>query len=486
MALTSALLVPAALLAGCCMLLASAAPAVAASRSSHDARAPGWLWKEPAELNPLGIRLANHKATKCAKMLGVKEGKQVSVVMVADPGTWTGHPENAHYVTNLQNARASGWEFTSCEDVKIGKLLLQDAAVITSGIGPVAAGICLQELLQCGHMVKDIVYVGTSGWSAQQGGILSVVPYASSRSPSNDGAKGATARDGCESANPSVEVNRIGDVCISSGTVNWACKMTSFDEQCNWSGDECYLPGQTAGPSASQLYGQCQFTKNSTADVGLAQELKAAYWSAVAEDMFPQRKAAISDYETKFWDVMENGTGIGYVYSPDTAPRINTGEVCMEIDSQFFYNGVPWEMTSRQYIADALNRAFNTSLDMTKVTAVGAMEGIGLDNVLTKYNARRPAGEQIPSVNFRGMSNTLHGPVQQAEDGRWSVVPLKESVADGYEYAIATAATTVLQMFKDRCELLCRQQGDSLGGGGKLGLGNLCSKGCEYHVDYSA
>ena len=52
------------------------------------------------------------------------------------------------------------------------RLLGQDAAVITSGIGPVAAGLCVQELLQCASVVKDMIYVGTSGWSPQRGGVL--------------------------------------------------------------------------------------------------------------------------------------------------------------------------------------------------------------------------------------------------------------------------------------------------------------------------
>ena len=54
-----------------------------------------------------------------------------------------------------------------------------------------------------------------------------------------------TAKKGCTSANPSQDVNRIGDLCISSrGSVNWSCKMTEYTKQCDFEGDLCYLPGE--------------------------------------------------------------------------------------------------------------------------------------------------------------------------------------------------------------------------------------------------
>ena len=86
----------------------------------------------------------------------------------------------------------------------------------------------------------------------------SVVPYSDDRSvkqqrtlqtiqgigsdPVFDPAKGT--KEGCSSANPSPDVNRIGDLCISSlGSVNWVCKMTEYTKQCDYKNDLCYLPG---------------------------------------------------------------------------------------------------------------------------------------------------------------------------------------------------------------------------------------------------
>ncbi len=42
----------------------------------------------------------------------------------------------------------------------------------TAGIGPEAAALCSTYITECASLVKDFIYLGTSGWSAQQGGIL--------------------------------------------------------------------------------------------------------------------------------------------------------------------------------------------------------------------------------------------------------------------------------------------------------------------------
>lgn len=172
---------------------------------------------------------------------------------------------------------------------------------------------------------------------------------------------------------------------------------------------------------------------------------------------------------------MGSGTGVAYNYSAAAAPRLNDGSDCMEIDSQFLFSGVPWEMTARQYIADTMNAADGSDyLDMTKVTAVSAMEAIGLDDAILKYNNQQPEALKIPSVNFRGMSNMLHVPVRREDDGRWSPVHIEEHIVDGYEFAIASTATTVLEMFKQRCQQLDCQPGAP------------CSSdaSCHYHVSF--
>lgn len=58
----------------------------------------------------------------------------------------------------------------------------------------------------------------------------------------------------------------------------------------------------------------------------------------------------------------------------------------MEIDSQFFWSGAPWDMVSRTYVADTLNRGLHrSSYDQTNVIAVSAMEAIGLSSKWMLY-----------------------------------------------------------------------------------------------------
>ena len=103
-----------------------------------------------------------------------------------------------------------------------------------------------------GHAMPSLSSIDTAACSC------SVVPYSDNRGvkqqrtlqaiqgigsdPMFDPLTGTNG--GCSSANPSPEVNRIGDLCISSrGSVNWACKMTEYTKQCDYKNDLCYLPG---------------------------------------------------------------------------------------------------------------------------------------------------------------------------------------------------------------------------------------------------
>lgn len=86
----------------------------------------------------------------------------------------------------------------------------------------------------------------------------------------------------------------------------------------------------------------------------------------------------------------------------------------------------------------------------TQVIAVSAMEAIGLDATMEKYNALDGVNP-IPYVNVRAMSNQLHGPLVR-KGGDWVYgTPIKEDYVSGYKYAIATSSTGVLNMYKRRC-----------------------------------
>lgn len=60
---------------------------------------------------------------------------------------------------------------------------------LIAGIGPEAAALCVSYITQCASNIKDLIYPGTSGWSAQRGGALNAVSGAPLNScPTPNGA----------------------------------------------------------------------------------------------------------------------------------------------------------------------------------------------------------------------------------------------------------------------------------------------------------
>lgn len=250
--------------------------------------------------------------------------------------------------------------------------------VIATGIGPVAAALCTLELLICGRWIQEIIYVGTSGWSPQQGGVVSVQPWKQAGIDQSS--------SGCAAANPRTTPNRVGDLCVSPLAVNWVCKKADFLQQCSNAHTLCTMPEETSGPSASALYGQCEFTSHSPGQQGLASELQAAAQAAIDGGAMPTRDAATASWETAYWQGMTNGTGVAYVYDAAAAPTLYKEKQCAEVDGcalvsdcwcstcmctvnrQFFYTGPPFEMKARAYVAETINRAYgNDTVDLNKV-----------------------------------------------------------------------------------------------------------------------
>ena len=68
-------------------------------------------------------------------------------------------------------------------------------------------------------------------------------------------------------------------------------------------------------------------------------------------------------------------------FCPAAAPTIYGYKQCMEIDSQYFWSGAPWDMVARKYVADTLNAGLKVdTFKQTGVIAVSAMEAIGLSS----------------------------------------------------------------------------------------------------------
>jgi hypothetical protein len=78
----------------------------------------------------------------------------------------------------------------------------------------------------------------------------------------------------------------------------------------------------------------------------------------------------LQDYEKEYFGYISNSTPRTYNLNPEKPPKVYDYKTCVEVDSQFFYSGVPWDMTARNYSALTINLAFNTSLTAHDVIAV--------------------------------------------------------------------------------------------------------------------
>lgn len=394
---------------------------------------------------------------KCSTIFGKK--RLVTVIMVADPGDFSATAEAKYLIENLQNAEEIKPTNDICPRKAFGYLLQQPVIIATSGIGPTAAALCMTELLQCANHIKEVIYMGTSGWSPALGGILD-------------------ASD-CSKANPTKSIVRLGDICISPFSVNWVCKKADWRQQCG-GGELCSLPEQQSGPEASYLYGPCVFSSATRHELNLADELLDAARSAEFESVVPPRNDNVSSWEAQYWGEMSDGTGVDYLgaYQEKAAPSVFDYTQCLEADGQFFYSGVPWEMTARTYTAQVINAAFNTTEYSSRdVIGVSAMEAIGVAEALMKWHSMYPILPRIPYVAIRSTSNWLHQPVKKsvAKDGKvsWDYGEVVvDHFVEGYKYAIATESAALLSMMRRRCLSKAQQ-------------GLLDRSKCTFKIDYS-
>eukprot|EP00798_Chlamydomonas_sp_ICE-L_P016299 gene16299-22487_t len=126
---------------------------------------------------------------------------------------------------------------------------------------------------------------------------------------------------------------------------------------------------------------------------------------------------------------------------------------CVEVDSQFFFSGPPYEATCRNLSAHVLNLATNSSeYASTDVVFASAMLGIGFGKALMAYNqfSSRP----IPYVNMRGASDYAHMPVANGPTAGTYVYAepeLKPDFAVGYATAIDNFSAVILAFWQARC-----------------------------------
>ncbi|KAL6757252.1 hypothetical protein V8C86DRAFT_1711349 [Haematococcus lacustris] len=383
-------------------------------------------------------------AAPCRTMFGPSP---IPFLFFADPGGFSGTAETKYFGDLLRNETAVSAYFPACGQVAVGIILRQRVALVLTGIGPTNAGMCTQQILdKCPTSVKYAIYHGTSGWSAAVGGIITPPMHADDTTTTCSTANAA-------SAVPRKTV-RVGDLCISPISVNWACTQASWSQQCLSSppGNLCFRPQYNFGPNATFLYGKCFFTSPPQAAMTLSRELMAVARSSRFATNVPVRNAAVATQGTLYWSLMRNGTGLAYpLYTNTTMPTVFSWDTCAEIDAQFFYSGVPWDVTARDWVSEAIRTAgFRANASAMDVVAVSAMEAIGFNQAFEQYNAL--ARVPIGYTSVRGNSNWLHHPVTYSGNGVWDYLSgYHEDFYNGYKYAIASYSALTLTYLQNRC-----------------------------------
>ena len=360
----------------------------------------------------------------------------------ADPGTFSGSPENMYLLQNIKSLRNASISKAYCESAYIGVLLNQPVAIVSTGIGPLQAASCVQALLSCLgplNIIKEMIYAGTSAFPAAVGGILNP-PLCSG-----------------SAANPSTTTTEWGDVCITPFALNWDCQQTNWTAQAGpGASNICYAPKDGYGPTASFLYGKCVYTSAPNSSLVLTKELETASRLAMTTPL-PTNDTELIAYYNSYWNQTIRGTGVNYNATWSKDFRVKTHTNCAEIDSQFFWSGPPWEWLTRTFSAETLNIAAGGGAKWTAkdVVYANAMEGIGFLQALEGWNGEVVAPQSmIPYTMIRGHSNYEHLPVAYTGNDTWGyALPIIEYnlMSNSYTYAIQSYSRSLLTMFKSRC-----------------------------------
>mmetsp|Transcript_31346 Transcript_31346/g.70425 ORF Transcript_31346/g.70425 Transcript_31346/m.70425 type:complete len:244 (-) Transcript_31346:15-746(-) len=137
----------------------------------------------------------------------------VSIILTADPGTMVGVSERSILEARMTEIEALGSGEALCDGVLQGRLANQQVLLVTTGIGHDRAAVCLAGLLNKWYpLAREVIFLGTAGFSAAVGGILD--------------------SDACGQAAPaaSTRLTSIGDVCVSHFATNWDCQKCTYPD----------------------------------------------------------------------------------------------------------------------------------------------------------------------------------------------------------------------------------------------------------------
>jgi hypothetical protein len=149
---------------------------------------------------------------------GFEELHHVSVILTADNGAMVGTSEGAEIKALMTSMGTTKYDTDHlfCEEVLHGTLFGSQIMLVTTGIGHDRAALCLRSLLQQYHRItREIMFLGTGGFSPARGGILN--------------------SDDCDAASPAAttEIVPLGSVCVSPMTTLWDCHKCVWPAEVN-------------------------------------------------------------------------------------------------------------------------------------------------------------------------------------------------------------------------------------------------------------
>lgn len=121
--------------------------------------------------------------------------------------------------------------------------------------------------------------------------------------------------------------------------------------------------------------------------------LSAELAAAARRAAYPLRDPALYTYEALYWNLTVQGSGVQYktYAAEDSTVNVFDQRQCVEVDTQFFFSGPPWEYETRQLAALALNTAYDTQrFNASNSLYANAVEGIGFLQVSEEMRCPAP------------------------------------------------------------------------------------------------
>lgn len=317
-------------------------------------------------------------------------------------------------------------------------------AQIVTGEGPSTAQMCTFAVLACSSIIKEAIYFGTAGFSPRRGGVLNPTGSDACKAPAS------TSQD---------FIVRPGDLCVTNHAVNWDCQSAAWSQTAAAFPNECSSPGNPDQPfanmysdpqDASYRGWDCVINFNaSKASRDLADALVAGGSSSVAK-IVPTEP--ISTFASWYWGNTSLSMGVPFTPNVTAPPTIYKRDACAEIDTVYWWLGLPWDVQARGMAAYAVKNRH------TDVVAASAMEGVGF--LAGLRNAQALTGIAIPYAIVRSASDYVHNPVKPSAVNAsiWlngPSVAKPSGLADGDAfatiYAIQTGSTLILGALNQRC-----------------------------------